>query len=156
MSVLSIDWIKGDGDNTLALDWPGISEDSVIWEIGGYEGRWAEQMSKKYNPTIHIFEPQDWACDRMREKFTANPKLKIHQFALWTHTDEMELADYEHDGASLTKQNIGKTSTVQTVDAFSFFLDTCPSGIDVCLMNIEGGEYILLPYMIGKIGRAHV
>jgi hypothetical protein len=50
------DWLAVDGDNNLAIDWP-IDENSVVWEIGGYEGRWAEMMAEKHNPEIHFFEP---------------------------------------------------------------------------------------------------
>jgi len=42
-------WFEVDGDNTLALDWK-IDEHSIVWEIGGFEGRWAAQIQEKYNP----------------------------------------------------------------------------------------------------------
>lgn len=57
-------WREKDGDNTYALDWP-IRENSLVWEIGGYEGRWAAQMVEKFDPTLHIFEPQDWAFRKL-------------------------------------------------------------------------------------------
>ena len=156
MSVEFQDWFKIDGDNTLALDWPGIGSDSIVWEIGGYEGRWTAQMSAKYDPFLFVFEPQDWAYERMKERFQGNEKIKLYQFALWTHDGEMKIGDYEHDGASLLKPDDASVKDVLIVDAYSFFLQQDYEFVDVCLMNIEGGEFVLLPYMIGLGMMKHI
>ena len=72
-------WTEVDGDNTLALDWP-IDENSIVFEIGGYEGRWSLQMAEKYNPRLYIFEPQDWARERCREKLKDYEVISLVQY----------------------------------------------------------------------------
>jgi FkbM family methyltransferase len=143
------DWFAARGDDTLALDWPGTDENSVVWEIGGYEGRWALQMAEKYNPQLYVFEPQDWAAVKIEEKLEGY-NAKIHQFGLWTHGGEMTLTEFGRDGGTLMSFPGGKdTRSILVVDAYSFFIKEHIDQIDVCLMNIEGGEFVLLPYMIG-------
>ena len=142
------DWFAVRGDETLALDWPGINENSIVWEIGGYEGRWALQMAEKYNPQLYVFEPQEWAADKIREKLTGY-KARIHQFGLWTHGAEMTLTEFGRDGGTLMQPEAKDKQLIRVVDAYSFFIKEHIEQIDVCLMNIEGGEFVLLPYMIG-------
>lgn len=141
-------WTKIDGDNTLALDWP-LDENSIVFEIGAYEGRWAKQMAEKFHCSIHAFEPQDWAVERCRENLNGLD-VEIYPYGLWTHDGKMIIGDYGRDGASLLKPNHADRAEVDVVDIFSF-IDKFfkPADIDVCLVNIEGGEFILLPYLIG-------
>ncbi len=151
----SQDWFAVRGDETLALDWPGVDENSVVWEIGGYEGRWALQMAEKYNPQLYVFEPQEWAADKIREKL-AGYKASVHQFGLWIHDGKMQINDYGRDGASFVKLGEPDPHTVLTANVYSFFIKKRINQIDVCLMNIEGGEFVLLPYMISKGMMKHI
>jgi FkbM family methyltransferase len=153
MTVPQYDWFAVDGDNTLALDWPGVDENSVVWEIGGYKGRWALQMAQKYNPTIHFFEPMKWALDQAEEKLKGY-KVHLHNFALWTHNGEMSLGDFGRDGASLLKPDNKDQQVVLAIDIEEVFQRFAP--VDVCLMNIEGGEFVLVPYMIGLDLMKHI
>ena len=141
-------WREVDGDNTLALDWP-IDENSIVVEIGGYEGRWALQMAEKYNPRLYVFEPQDWAVEKIKEKLEGYNAL-IYPFGLWVHDGQLPLGDFGRDGASLVKQYHQDRQNVRVEDIFGFFFQyLVDQELDVCLMNIEGGEFALLPYMIG-------
>ena len=142
------DWFQARGDDTLALQWPEVNEDSVVWEIGGYEGRWALQMAEKYNPELFVFEPQDWAVAKIKEKLMGY-KANVYQFGLWTHGGEMTLNEFGRDGGTLMQPEAKDPRSILVVDAYSFFIKEHIEQIDVCLMNIEGGEFVLLPYMIG-------
>lgn len=136
-------WKENDGDHTLALDWP-IDSNSYVWEIGGYEGRWAAQMAEKFDPVINIFEPQIWACHILEKRFQGNPKVIVHRLGLWTHYAVLKLWEHDTDGASVVKNSGRKNELCDFADIFH----PSPTEVDVCLMNIEGGEFVLLPYMI--------
>lgn len=136
-------WQDARGDETLALDW-SINEDSLVMEIGGYEGRWAAQMVEKFNPYMHIFEPQVWLSDRLEQRFSSNRKVQVHPFGLWTHDTTLRLWEHGTDGASVIR-NDGRTSEVcEFRDAIRYM-----DNIDVCLMNIERAEFVLIPYLLG-------
>lgn len=142
-------WREVDGDNTLALDWP-INENSLVWEIGGYEGRWVAQMAEKFNPFIEIFEPQSWAVEKMRERFKENPKITIHPYGLWVEDAWLRMGDYFTDGASVMKPPEGD-HLVEFRDVVVLLLKRGAPRLtqaNVCLMNIEGAEFTLLPYML--------
>lgn len=138
-------WKEIDGDNTLALDWP-LNEDSVVWEIGGFEGRWAAQVWEKFHCNIVIFEPQGWAVERLRERFRDNPKITIHPYGLWTHHATLVIADYFTDGASVLKKHVREEGKGEFR---SIYHEIYNAGyIDLALMNTEGAEYYLIPDMI--------
>lgn len=145
-------WRVVDGDNTLALDW-SLDENSLVWEIGGYEGRWAAQMVEKFNPEIHIFEPQDWAFEKLSARFWDNEKVYIYPWGLWVENANMPLHHFETDGASLLNHG-GKTQMCEFKDIWDVLdiwkvLKEETKDIDVCLMNIEGAEFALIAYLLG-------
>lgn len=139
-------WFDVDGDNTLALDWD-LNENSHVWEIGGFKGRWAQQIWDKFHCYIHIFEPQEWAVQKLRERFNGIEKVFIHPYGLWTKHGNLPIGDYFTDGASVLK-------TKEPVVSGSLFEDVrkvvslAPLPIDVALMNVEGAEYTLVPILV--------
>ena len=142
-------WRALDGDNTLALDWP-LNEDSHVWEIGGFEGRWVQQIWDKFHCHITVFEPQQWAVGKMRERFFGNEKIDIRPYGLWVTNGKRIIGNYFTDGASIMPRSFsavesngeGEFKDLYT-EIFDFEFD-----IDLTLMNIEGAEYTLIPDMV--------
>lgn len=144
-------WRALDGDNTLALNWD-LNENSHVWEIGGFEGRWAQQIWDKFHCNITIFEPQDWAYKRLSERFAGNLKIHIRPYGLWTQDGTMRMGNFETDGASIVNNErepiftIGVKEICNEIDQFKVH----HGQIDLALMNIEGAEFELLPRMISS------
>lgn len=140
-------WREMDGDNTLALDWE-LTEDSHVWEIGGFEGRWAQQIWDKFHCHITIFEPQLWAFDKMKKRFEGIDKIEIHPYGLWTRDEVLPIGGHDTDGAGIYSDR----NPVKVVMFRDFYKEI--SGfrkpIDLALMNIEGMEYDLLPRFVGS------
>lgn len=141
-------WRALDGDNTLALAWD-LNEDSHVWEIGGYEGRWAEQIWKKFHCHITIFEPQNWAVHKLLKRFIGIEKVTVLPYGLWVQDDILSMGNYETDGASVinnsvgTVQKIGVKDIIREVQRFRRY-----ASIDLALMNVEGAEFDLIPALI--------
>lgn len=143
-------WHALDGDNTLALDWD-LNEDSHVWEIGGYEGRWAQQIWDKFHCNITIFEPQDWAYHKLLKRFLGNTKVNILPYGLWTKDDVLIMGNFETDGASVINNGKGPHSKIGVKDIVHevrrFMIQYHPR-IDLALMNVEGAEFELIPYLM--------
>src|SRR5262245_58404802 len=99
-------WLADSGDETRALAWP-LDEESHVWEIGGFEGRWAAQIVGKFNCYVDIFEPQQWAVEKMKIRFEGNEKVTIHPYGLWTDDAWLPMGDYFTDGCSVLKKPKG-------------------------------------------------
>lgn len=137
-------WKESNGDDTYALDWD-IHHHAVVWEIGGFEGRWAMQIAQKFDPYLYIFEPQTWAVERMQLKFAKRDKVTINPYGLWVMDAKLPLYNVETDGASLVNPSV-RSQVYEFKDVY----DELQMEVDLCLMNIEGSEFILLPYMIAN------
>lgn len=49
-------WLSDDGDLTHLLNYP-LDSNSVVMDIGGFKGAWANQILEKYNSNLYIIEP---------------------------------------------------------------------------------------------------
>jgi FkbM family methyltransferase len=143
-SDLHQNWKEVDGDNTYALAWD-IGRGDLVWEIGGYEGRWAAQMSEKYDTRIDIFEPQPWAVERLQTRFKENKRVSIYPYGLWVMDAALPLYNFETDGASILAEG-ARSQVCQFKDVYG----ELDGEVDVCLMNVEGSEFVLIPYLIGN------
>ncbi|HET8645159.1 MAG TPA: hypothetical protein VFO85_06705 [Vicinamibacteria bacterium] len=127
-----------------ALDWP-LTPASVVVEVGGYKGRWALQIAERYRPRLYVFEPQPWAAATCREVLGA--RATIEDYALGTADGMRPLAHAGTDGATLVRGD-GPLVAVREIGAA--FADLGIETIDLMLMNIEGGEYTLIPHMLRR------
>lgn len=142
-------WRELDGDNTLALDWP-LNEDSHVWEIGGFEGRWAQQIWDKFHCNITIFEPQLWAVEKMKARFKGIEKIDIRPYGLWLNDEVLQLGNYHTDGASLVNNDGREITMPAYFKGFYHEVYNFNHELDLTLMNIEGGEYTLIPNMVAS------
>ncbi len=152
--LLTIDtWRAAKGDETYALDWP-LTPESVVLEVGGYEGRWARQIAERYNPRLYVFEPQQWAYDRCLQALKPFPSARVFNFGLGVESGEFPMGEFETDGCSFLKTlaqydpNRRKVGMGTLREAGSVLDELGLHQIDLCLVNIEGYEFILLPYLI--------
>src|SRR5947209_19219821 len=67
-------WRDINGDRTLRLSYD-LGPDSVVFDVGGFEGQWASDLFARYCCHIHLFEPVPAYADRIRSRFARNPKV---------------------------------------------------------------------------------
>lgn len=148
MEVKRQNWFEVKGDETLALDWP-LDKNSHVWEIGGFEGRWAAQIAEKFDCWITIFEPQLWAAKQLQTRFSDNLRVTIRPYGLWYVDDILPLVGFFTDGASLLKPvNEKPTQLCQFKNIYPELYNFNIFDIDLCLMNIEGAEYFVIPTIL--------
>ncbi len=119
-----------------------LGTDSVIFDLGGYVGEWSFAMYKRYGCNIYIFEPVKEFLDQAREKFGNNPKIRFFDFGL-SDKDGKEMI-HLHDNASSVFTGKGN-STIILKDVSSVTRDLKIGKIDLLKLNIEGGEFRVLP-----------
>lgn len=147
MGIIRQKWFEVDGDNTLALDWP-LDENSHVWEIGGYEGRWAKQIFDKYHSHITIFEPQLWAAFKIQELFKEEKDIDLRPYGLWVKNEIIPIGNYGTDGASVFYDDGRESKQLGVFREIHNEIWNYPHYINLMLMNVEGAEWTLLPAMI--------
>lgn len=138
-------WWREQGDGTLRLDYD-LHEDSVVFDLGGFQGQWASDIYARYRCTIHVFEPVSGYAANIRRRFARNPNIIVHDYGLAGAT-RVERIAICGDGSSTLKRG-GPSETIRLADAVEFLEREEIEEIDLAKINIEGGEYELLERLI--------
>lgn len=150
MAVIHKDWYDVDGDNTYAITWP-LTKDSVVFEVGAYEGRWAKQIINKYHCVVHAFEPQYWAVAKLLIlQATGYEQLVVYPYALGNRDiTQLPMGEFETDACSFLLPKQRKQGYGEMREACNAINEVSGTQqIDLMMMNIEGYEYELINYMI--------
>lgn len=138
-------WFNDRGDYTHNITYD-LNENSIIMDLGGYTGVWAQQMIEKYNPNVYILEPVFSFYDGMSSKFANNSKVRILNVGAGIE-DKDGVIYMGGDGSSSNLINGNgvnvKFNTIETI-LNNFGLEY----VDLIQINIEGDEYPLLENMI--------
>jgi len=130
-----------------------LDSDSLVFDVGGYNGDWANSIYKKYSPYIHIFEPLPSVSETLKKKFFENEKILIHYYGLADkntnalfNAAEMGSSVYSIPMLGMLKKI--KKISVELRDIFEVMQTFEVKDVDLIKINIEGGEYSLLMRMI--------
>src|SRR5947207_3683633 len=74
-------WFKSQGDKTYRLDYD-LSEQSVVFDLGGFEGQWTSDIFAMYTPRVYVFEPVLSFFAKIQHRFRHNQKITVHPLGL--------------------------------------------------------------------------
>lgn len=123
---------------------PFLTRRSIVWEVGAYEGEWASEIAKKYGCRVHAFEPILKSYEVCRHTCYELP-VTVHHFGLGAWTRGL-LFGNNHDSSGLFsdmdwKESVDIREIGEVMGELGF------PGVDLIHINIEGGEYELLPHL---------
>jgi len=142
-----VDYKKNKGDTTLRLNYP-LSASSLIFDVGGYEGQWAQNIYNRYQCQIHIFEPVKKFAEQIKHKFKDNQKIFVYDFGLGGANKNTKIV-LSQDGSS-TQKTKGIKEIVNIIKISDFIKNNNLEYIDLMKINIEGDEYDLLDDLIAS------
>ncbi len=123
-----------------------LTKNSVVFDLGGYEGQWASDIYSQYLCDIHVFEPHLNFYKDIQFRFQNNPKVKIYDFGLGAKEETIQLSN-EKDASTMFASGTN-TVTGKLKGAANFLDSNNFDTIDLMKVNIEGGEYELLEHLI--------
>ena len=127
------------GGNSQLTDFK-LSQNALCIDFGGYKGVWAQEIYSKFNCSILIYEPVSVFFDDLEKLFADNPKVSLFNYGIsnvnskaWLQVDGAASGSYA-EGEQKVLVQFKDASELQEV-----------GNIDVVKINIEGGEYELIP-----------
>ena len=138
-------WFKDNGDNTLRLDY-NLDYNSVVFDIGGFEGTFSEKIYQKYKAKIYIFEPVNSFYTQIDNKFKDIPNIKTYNFGLSSEDQRIEIS--LNGDASSTHALDGDKEKIKLCSIIDFIEQNKITKIDLMKINIEGGEFDILPTLL--------
>jgi len=139
-------WYANKGDETLRLRYD-LTADSVVFDIGGFEGQWASDIFSRYSCSIHVFEPVPEFTEAIRRRFCGNEKIKVYPYGL-AHEDMNVSIFLDREGSSVHRRVSADSCRINLRHAGQFLLEQEIDRIDLMKINIEGAEYDLLEHLI--------
>ncbi len=124
----------------------GLKPGDIVIDAGGYRGDWAARMSALYGVTVHVFEAHPRFVRHLEGRFAGDSNIHVHGYAVGSHDGVLRLSDDENASSALDVG--GAMVEGQVRAAVDVFKALELNEIAVLKMNIEGGEYDLLPALL--------
>lgn len=154
-------WFNDKGDQTLRLDYE-LNESSVVFDVGGYQGDFAQQIYNKYGCSVYVFEPVKEYYETCVERFKGNPKIKTLNYGLSSSNCSLNISVAENASSLFRSIKSSDTSEIVSLRSVIDVIDEMKVDyIDLIKINIEGGEFDILPSImqsayITKVGNIQV
>jgi FkbM family methyltransferase len=137
-------WYKNPKEKEVRFNFD-LKEDSVVFDVGGYEGQWASDIFSMYACNVFVFEPVCQFSNKIKDRFQRNSKIKVFNFGLGARNEQKEIF-VEGDKSSTHKGKKGDNIDIH--DIFDFIENENLATIDLIKINIEGDEYDLIDRLI--------
>ena len=129
-------------------DYP-LTAESVVMDIGAYHGEFSEGIYNKYQCKVYAFEPVESLHEPLQNFFKDNPNVKTYKKGLSDKTRKETI--YLAGNATSAYEKVSEDTEVVDMQCIKDFLDEEKLDyIDLVKINIEGGEYPLLDYILSK------
>lgn len=139
-------WFSDGGDYELRLDYD-LNEQSIVFDLGGYKGWFAENIDKKFQSKIYVFEPSISLYREMCDKFKTKFNIKLLNYGLSDVNGDLELVK-NGDASYLSEygntSNPKDTEIVKIKSFFETYNNLGVDNIDLLKINVEGAEYAIM------------
>ena len=140
-------WFKDKGDETLRLDYP-LTTDSIVFDLGGYHGDFAAAVSSRYGCKVYIFEPVPEFHKKCVERFHDNSKIICFNSGLSSADGLLDIGLAENSSSFASPHAQGERLEVRVRSIVDCIRELGLTRIDLMKINIEGGEFDVLPAII--------
>lgn len=143
-------WYKDNKEKTLRYEYP-LSTDSIIMDVGGYEGDFASELFSRYQSRIFVFEPVKRYINYLNNRFKQNNSITVIPFGLGSKNESIKISVMEEASSYNRTETIhkkGEEEVISILDVVNFFTENEIKKVDLIKINIEGAEYDLLDRMI--------
>jgi FkbM family methyltransferase len=140
-------WVKDKGDETLRLDYP-LDTNSVVFDVGGFNGDFAAVIFEKYGCQVYVFEPVPEFYERCVARFKGNDRVVIFNYGLAAKDHWLDISLAENASSFTVSHKNVQTQKARVRAITECIRELRVNRIDLLKINIEGGEFELLPALI--------
>ena len=147
-------WFADQGDQTLRLNYR-LDKSSVVFDVGGYLGDYADEVYKKFGCFIYLFEPVPEFYNQCVKRFTGNSSVRCWNYGLSSISGKFEICLNNNESSFKWKEEGGVSQLAELRSIVEAINELGVEKIDLIKINIEGGEFDLLSTIIdcGLINR---
>jgi len=144
-------WFREKGDSSLKFDFP-LGLDSVVVLVGGHKGDIAEELLRRFNCKVYVFEPVLEFYQVLENRFSTTDKVRTFNFGLGNHSRK-ELISVSGTGSTIyyDKSNILAEEEIEIRHCGTELFNSIGIGsenIDLLWLNAEGAEFEIMPIIL--------
>lgn len=145
-------WFREGEPGGLRFEYP-LGPSSIVLDLGGYVGDWTDEIRRRYDPYVYVFEPVPDNVQVLHERFGSSPKVRVFPYGLADRNDAIEMAVLADRSGAFTRSTT--KIRVSLRDAAEVLAENGLDRVDLMKVNIEGGEFDLLERLLatGTIAR---
>ncbi len=136
---------REDGIPAKRYEFDDLGSNSIVLDLGGFRGEWADDIYARYGSTVHVFEPHPEFASALQVKYADHTHIHVHAVALSSSDGDLILSD-TGDASSAVREG-EKSITGRRVEAGAYLQSIRVEHADLMKVNIEGGEYDILPHL---------
>lgn len=142
-------WNRDNGDKRLRFNYP-LNTKSIVFDVGGYIGDYSEEINKKFGCKVYLFEPVPTFFNICSRRFRDNKSIVCLKYGLSSHSNFIDIC-LDDNASSFKRFNPGhEIQKAELKDICEVFNEFKLKKIDLIKINIEGGEFDLLPAIINS------
>jgi len=122
---------------------PPLGAEAVVLDFGAYKGEFIERVLTQTKAKVVAFEAHPGFAKTLADQYQGNPRVTVHGFALGSSDDQARISE-SGDASSLKASGGGLHVEIMALERFLKDINPLPR-VDLMKVNIEGGEYDLLP-----------
>jgi FkbM family methyltransferase len=132
-----------------------LHTDSVVLDVGAYDGAWAQGIVDRSGARVYAFEPDPTSLRKLHARFPAGSRVTVLGYGLAGADRTVDLA-LDGPGSTVSDgSGMFGTARVELRDVVAALDELGLGDVDLLKVNIEGGEYDLFDRLIatGALGR---
>ncbi len=141
-------WFSEKGDVYRRLNYPELNKDSLVIDLGGYIGNFTESIYSKYNCNVMLFEPVLGFYNICDYKFKENNKINVYNFGLSGESRQCSINLFFDSSTEFLSDDTVSSEIVSLLNIKEFIENNNIDSVDLLKINIEGGEYELMEYIV--------
>lgn len=124
-----------------------LTEDSIVWDVGGYRGAWTASILEKSNPKkVYIFEPIKEFAEDCARRFKDDPRISVINIGLSDSNDAVSVSKDGVHTSQFKDTPEPKPEQIYLRDILEY--SSQMPEIDLISINAEGGEFSILRRLI--------
>lgn len=143
LSLSEIERFRLAGWNEMIEGGLPLTSESVVWEFGGHLGRWSQMIMSRYGCRLHVFEPIPEFFLELEKIFADDERVTVHRCAIGAEEGTRHFG-MAADG---TGEFAGGEQVAVAFESAEYLRRLLAGPVDLVAINIEGGEYELLPLL---------
>ena len=130
-----------DGYGDLLIKNLAVGEAGTAIDFGGYVGDWTALMLREYGCRVLVFEPVPAFVRELKTRFDGDSRVVVHPCGIGSEAGSRTFRQNQ-DGTG----RFADGSEIAVRFESAEYLSQClPDTVEVVCINIEGGEYELIP-----------